>query len=154
MVSDVGDSLSIQRIYLNNFRSGNPSAAAAATATLQQHFAVELASCSASAKWPTVHSSHTQRVGNETQAPALTLYALLLFRCLPACRSAIAIVFHAMQQSSVCTTTATTTVTATTTSTTTTVYELALLFSHVQFHLKLSSVRLLARYANSSSSSS
>lgn len=104
-----------------------------------QHFAIELASCSASAKWPTVHSSHalcgkrnTTRARSHTRALAL---ALSLPACLPFRHC------HCVSCSA--------TIVCVHTTETTTVYELALLFNIVQFHLKLSSVRLLTRFASS-----
>lgn len=113
--------------------------------SLQQ--AAQLVSpCSASAKWPTVHSSHGASCGkrNTTTAKRHLSVSRVLFSCLPmlpfrrchcvSCSWARVCVRACVRWW-------------------TTVYELALLFSLVQFHLKLSSVRLLARSANINSSS-
>lgn len=102
--------------------------------------------CSATAKWPTVHSSHGASCGkrNTTTAERHLSVSRVLFSCLPmlpfrrchrvSCSWARVCVRACVRWW-------------------TTVYELALLFSLVQFHLKLSSVRLLARSANINSSS-
>lgn len=98
--------------------------------------------CSASAKWPTVHSSHGALCGkwNTTTAKrplscTLTMPAYAAVPLLPSCFLQLRACVCACVRWS------------------TTVYELALLFNLVQFHLKLSSVRLLARSANINSSS-